>query len=85
MKFILFSLLAITGFVRSCGKPSVHAINSAREVTKNIESEMNSDNISLELLRADSICDKYLNEMSKENKYISYDNSDNTITITNID
>ena len=85
MKFILFSLLAITGFVKSCGKPSVTTINTALEVTKNIESEMNSENNTLELLRADSICDKYLNEMSKENKYISYDNSDNTITITNID
>ena len=47
MKFILFSLLAITGFVKSCGKPSVTTINTAREVTKNIESEMNSENNTL--------------------------------------
>ena len=82
MKFILISLLAITGAAKSCGK--VAAVSSAREVSKNMKSKTNSDNNGLEFKSADSICDKFLNEISKENKHVSYDKSNNTITINNI-
>jgi hypothetical protein len=84
MKFIIISLLAITGAAKSCGKPSVTTVNTAHEVAKNVKSKSNSDNNGLEFKSADSICDKFLNEISKENKHVSYDNSNNTITINNI-